>query len=94
MNTTTVIVGACFGNDADGYRSVGNCRRIDHYNTAGALADGEARKAVGVAVIVRPNYNESDSEGRYFREWRSFNGQPFKECRWRIGPVQETSPML
>lgn len=34
----------------------------------------------GYSVILRPNYNELDGEGkRFFREWRSFNGEPFKE---------------
>lgn len=45
-----------------------------------ARAIGEGHKKKGVAVIVRPNYNE---EG-FFREWRSFNGKPFKECRFPL----------
>lgn len=36
----------------------------------------------GKSVIVRPTYNETDADGSFFREWRSFNGEPFKECRW------------
>ncbi len=43
---------------------------------------GETQIANGFVVIVRPNYNEKDASGSFFREWRSFNGKPFKECRW------------
>lgn len=47
-----------------------------------ARAIGLTKCADGVSVIIRPNYNETDSEGRHFREWRSFNGAAFKECRF------------
>lgn len=49
----------------------------------------------GFCVIVRPNYNEKDERGEFFREWRCLNGVrdeyrtsvgsfvgPFHECRW------------
>lgn len=35
-----------------------------------------------LCVIVRPNYGETDEKGRFFREWRSFDGEPLKEIRW------------
>jgi hypothetical protein len=44
----------------------------------------EGFKSLGVSVIVRPTYNETDSTGRFFREWRSFNGEAFKESRWNF----------
>lgn len=35
------------------------------------------------AVIIRPSYNEKLEDGQsFFREWRSFNGEMFQECRW------------
>lgn len=52
-------------------------------NLEHAISLGESLRAKGKAVIVRPNYNERDSKGRYFREWRSFNGSPLKESRWK-----------
>ena len=41
----------------------------------------------GMAVIVRPKYNDISENGRTvgFREWRSFNGEPLQEVVWRIG---------
>lgn len=45
---------------------------------------GESLLAKGKCVIVRPTYNEEDSRGQFFREWRSFNGEPFYECRWNL----------
>lgn len=36
----------------------------------------------GTFVIVRLNFNESDEKGDFFREWRSFGGDAFYECRW------------
>lgn len=48
---------------------------------------GISKKVPGVCVIVRPSYNEKDEKGTFFREWRSFNGEPFKECRWRINDL-------
>ncbi len=52
-------------------------------NLEDARALGETKRAPGMCVIVRPTYNETDDAGkRFYREWRSFNGEPFKECRW------------
>lgn len=47
-----------------------------------ATESGKFMCGKGLCVIVRPNYNETDSKGRFFREWRSFNGEALKECRW------------
>jgi hypothetical protein len=34
-------------------------------------------------IILRPNANEHDENGkRFFREWRSVNGEDLKEFRW------------
>lgn len=52
------------------------------YSLDTAMSVGKTKQADGVSVIVRPNYNEEDSKGRFFREWRSFNGSPFEEVRW------------
>lgn len=34
------------------------------------------------SVIIRPTFNERDENGGFFREWRSFDGKAFQECRW------------
>jgi hypothetical protein len=54
------------------------------HNLVDATAAAKKRMAKGVCVIIRPNYNEEDPKGKFFREWRSFNGEAFKECRWDI----------
>jgi hypothetical protein len=47
-----------------------------------AVGNKERCKGKGTAVVVRPNYNEHDEKGKFFREWRSFNGADFTESRW------------
>ncbi len=47
-----------------------------------AMIEGKKHCGRGMSVIVRPNYNEQDERGGYYREWRSFHGEAFKECRW------------
>jgi len=47
-----------------------------------ATSKGEKIRQIGVSVTIRPNYNESDENGSYFREWRSMNGEVFQEYKW------------
>lgn len=49
-----------------------------------AMVQGNLHLADGRAVLVRPNYNEKDEKGHFFREWRSFNGEPLKETRFNL----------
>lgn len=44
----------------------------------------EGMRAEGKCIILRPNYNEKDVDGEFFREWRSFDGEKFKECRFSL----------
>lgn len=77
--TITVIVARC---DEDARMSVGARLFDETYQIIEfAKSIGEGHKKEGVVVIIRPNYNE---EG-FFREWRSFNGKPFSECRFLFG---------
>lgn len=41
-------------------------------------------RAVDKCIIFRPLFNETEptTGRRFFREWRSFDGGSFKECRW------------
>lgn len=82
MSKVNVIVVKCAGVD-DNCRSYGD-RLVDAtYDTVEeATAQADPHRRQGVSVIVRPTYNESDDKGRFFREWRSFHGEAFKECRW------------
>lgn len=48
-----------------------------------AREEAEAKIAKGVSVVLRPDYNEQDQQGRFFREWRSFDGGPLEECIFR-----------
>lgn len=45
---------------------------------------GETLVAPGMSVTVRPNSNETDADGKFFREWRSFDGMRFQEVRFGI----------
>lgn len=89
--TITVIVCQCTP-DGKTYGEtclIATCQTLD-----GAMTLGEKERTLdrrekgsygGICVIVRPNYNETDDSGRFFREWRSFNSLPFKESRWKCG---------
>ncbi len=56
---------------------------IDTYATLEeARRVGESKRADGMSVVVRPSFNEEDDNGRFFREWRSFNGEEFREVRF------------
>lgn len=60
---------------------VGDNRGFARATTAAADKIGES--LCTLCVIVRPNYNETDDQGRrFFREWRSFNGSTLEEVRW------------
>lgn len=48
------------------------------------MVQGNLHLANGRSVIVRPNYNEKDEKGEFFREFRSFNGEPLKEVRFDL----------
>lgn len=82
-NTITVIVSKCYTN-REGVQCAYGDRIVDESFSDVAQATSRARKETreGVSVIVRPNYNEKDADGEFFREWRSFNGEPLKEVRF------------
>lgn len=59
----------------------------EHYREDFLDEEEAKKKAVpekGKCVILRPRFNEEDEKGRFFREWRSFDGEPLKEVRWEI----------
>lgn len=78
----SVIVSLC---TADGSSVYGD-RLVDVTldSAAAAMAAADEHRRQGYSVIVRPLYNETDATGEYFMEWRSFNGEPFRVCAWRI----------
>jgi len=76
----SVIVSKCVGERIYGDRLID--ATYPTLDTARKL--GETYRGNGKSVIVRPLYNESDDDGRFFREWRSFDGGEFKECRWQF----------
>ncbi len=80
MNAVIVIVSSLDENGNITTQFKQNCISI-----GSALTIGESRKEMGVHVLVRPNYNETKDNGKkYFREWRSFNGNAFEEVSWDI----------
>ncbi len=82
MKTTIeVIVVRC---NSDGSRSHGDrLRELSYYTLDVAMYAARQFLAAGLCVIVRPTYNEIDAQGnRYFREWRSFNGEALREIKF------------
>lgn len=79
----SVLVTKCVGNASRGFSSYGE-RLVDEVlpSVEEATVLGNTKRGKGLSVIVRPHYNEVDDNGRFFREWRSFDGDEFKECRW------------
>lgn len=50
---------------------------------AGFMGKKEGKGNKEHVVIIRPNFNEVDENGRnFYREWRSFGGENFHETRW------------
>jgi hypothetical protein len=80
MQTVSVISSQCVRDRVFGDR----LRDATFRNVESANDFARELLEPGVSVIVRPNYNEHDHNGRFFREWRSFNGEPFREVRWQI----------
>ncbi len=80
--SVVVIVSRCntLGTQAWG----GQLWHVSYPTLLAAIRIAASKRAPGMAVTIRPNYNEQDRKGKFFREWRSFNGEDFKECRWDI----------
>ena len=78
-----IVVKCCKGEE--GWRTFGDRISDTEFPTlAQAQAFGESARFGDLCVIIRPSYNEMDDTGSFFREWRSFGGEEFKECRWNI----------
>lgn len=73
----SVIVGSCVNDRILGQSQTRFFETLDAANTYAQTKSGK-----GVSVIVRPSYNETDEQGNFYREWRSLDGTPFRECRW------------
>lgn len=80
----SLIVSPCVKGTAQGEGRIFGERLVDRSmdTVEEATRLGHLYRVVGQSVVVRPNYNEEDEKGKFFREWRSFNGEPFRECRW------------
>lgn len=78
MNQTVIVcVSRCNEAGTHAYQSVSRST----YNTLPfAKLVGDMKRAPGLSVLVRPNYNETDENGMlYYREWLSMNGGPWVE---------------
>lgn len=85
MKTISVIASKCTGS-GDSLRVYGDRERDATFRESdkdAAFDFGNSLRAEGMSVIVRPNYNHDDGLG--YDEWRSFNGEPFKEVVFRVG---------
>lgn len=82
METISVIVRKC---TPEGDRVYGDfvCNSFDADDLDRAIDIAKENSNEGFSVIIRPNFNEEDEKGRFFREWRSFNGSLFKEVRFQ-----------
>ncbi len=70
--------------DPEGTQTYGGPQFNHNFSMQTAQFVGDALREAGMCVIIRPLYNEQNNVGRFFREWRSFNGEPFKEVRWDL----------
>ena len=79
-----VIVVRCQKHEKDGWSTYGDRLYDTKFPTLEeAMTFGGVSTGKGRCVIVRPCYNEEDEFGKgFFREWRSFDGQPLGEIRW------------
>lgn len=84
MKKVSVIVSRCVKNTPPGEGRIYGDRIVDTgFDTVSeALEEGKFQCGDGRSVVVRPNYNESDADGTFYREWRSFNGEQLKEVRF------------
>jgi len=78
MRGFEVIVAAC--NRAGSTTFGDNKVRVMIPDLPSAHSLAMTHKVMGNAVIIRPNFNEDG----FYREWRSFNGKAWQECRWEI----------
>jgi hypothetical protein len=78
-----VIISECafIGDD---WRVLKRKEEKSFHNYIAAKKYADKKTAKGLSVIIRPIYNEKDSKGEFFREWRSFNGEAFTEVKWRF----------
>ncbi len=87
MNThVAVLVSKCvWDRHAESWRVWERVSEQDLPSLEAARNLAESLIGAKLSVIVRPSYNEEDPQGgRFFREWRSMNGEGFHECRWDI----------
>lgn len=81
MKTQVIVVG-CY-RTKDGWRSTGK-RTIDVFDNLAQATIAASKILAGRfkdrGIIIRPLYNEKG----FFREWRSFGGMPFQECRFNL----------
>lgn len=81
MSQVQLIVSKCVGDRVYGNRLVDET----YDSVEEATKQAETHLRANVSVIVRPNYNETNDKGeRYFREWRSFHGEPLREVSWKF----------
>jgi len=85
----SVIVSLCVKGTKPGEGRIVGFSRVEEIFSSleEALVSGKSRCAEGKSVVVRPDYNEMDAQGRFFREWRSFNGEELKEVRFPVYPL-------
>lgn len=90
-SSVEVIAGSCrFNKEQNTWMFILETFRETFGNLAIACFEAVELKQKGHCVIVRPRYNETEDveiDGvvvakPFFREWRSFDAQPFTEVRF------------
>lgn len=88
--TVEVIDNSCvWDKQHDCWRVTGEAIRTTYASLELARPFADAHRHKGRSVIIRPSYNEPDEGSKaqppwHYREWRSFNGEDFKEVRFSI----------
>jgi hypothetical protein len=80
--THTIIVSRCFYHPNKPYEQTVYGMALSETTGMGeeyALRFADPFRLQGLAVTVRPNFND---EGRKYHEFRSFNGEPFKRIEF------------
>jgi hypothetical protein len=76
--TVSVIVSKCRW-DGNAYHAYARISEEQVESVLAGLSKGIAKRAKGLSVIVRPNFNNDDGS---FEEFRSFDGGQFYRVCW------------
>lgn len=81
-NNIRVAILPCQRASACSHRTVGEGTHTFHTDLGDVDSQALSHRAPGICVLIRPNFNEKNDRGDFYREWRSFDGGTFTEIHW------------